>query len=188
MPFRPHLPEDHQTLDGAVIRPLRGRVGFGWRWWVSGIFLTIVCLAVGLMVWATAVDTVRLGEGLPPFTTTLLQPEQLITLVCALGAAFFWLRRQLGWVFAQSLLSALLVVSAIGLFSQFVGVEAGLPGRSGRVLVAGVLLLLTGVVFGLVSHPKLRAAFRVPKRWVGRCVTLGGVIGTLVGVGLLVVG
>ena len=163
------------------MRPLRKKKGFGWRWVVPLIYLTIVSCALGVLIYSYLVYYTRFVEIYEWYK----DPALIALTILLPGLGLYLFRTQAGWVYATSLTSAVLVLSAIGALAELI--PGFLPINTGwaPVITGFVSALLASGVFYLLSHRQLRAAFRVPRSWVGRCVTLGGMIGTGAGLYLI---
>lgn len=180
--IRSLFPSDPETLDGAVIRRLQPTGGFGWRWAVSGLFLTLLLAFFLFLADANYRAPWKIGGTEWSALEFATQPDSIVALIVGLGTALFWFKTQIGWVLAKTIVSATLVVFIIGLIVQFIpGIEPNTTHRTARILVSIVAIGLTGFTFYLLSHQTLRGGFRIPNSWVWRCVTLGGVIGMVLG-------
>lgn len=168
------------TLDETVIRPEHDNPHFGWRWLVSGGYLLLAAAFIFFILFYQR--TRELGAGVDIF----LDPLMIPVYCCAVAAFLLLLRTQVGWVMATIIVSAIIVLSAIGLIVQFIpAIEPVARGRGGRMLSSTVSTLLACGVFYLLSHPRLRAGFRIPQSWIRRCITLGGAIGAGIGMWLI---
>lgn len=163
-------------LDENVIRPDGKPVRYGWRWCVSCFYmvgLSVPLFWLGLELASVPVDP---GEDL----TALLSVSSLLTAaVSILATGLLIVRTQTGWVASTVIVSGTIVLATIGFVIQFIAaIEPVDRGREVRMLTSVVLAGCSCFALYLLSHPQLRAGFRIPQSWVGRCVTLGGLLGT----------
>jgi len=182
MPLNPLSQDDPGTLDETLIRSGKPRERFGWRWLVSCVYLLLLAGLMTVVLWpagVTARDAVTLS-GIVRF------PEAIFVLLPLLGSCLLFFRTQIGWVLGTILVSAMIVLSALGFIAQFMpSIEPVNHLRGARMLTSSTSLILACAVFYLLSHSTLRAAFRIPNSWIQRCITLGGLLGTGLGIWLL---
>ena len=182
MPPNPLFQDDPGTLDEALIRSGKSRDRLGWRWLLSCVYLLLLAGLMAVVVWpadVTASDAITLSSFVQ-------FPDALFVLVPLLGSCLLFFRTQIGWVLGTILVSAMIVLSALGFIAQFMpSIEPVNHLRGARMLTSSISLILACAVFYLLSHPTLRAAFRIPNSWIQRCITLGGLLGTGLGIWLL---
>ena len=178
-PLHSHRPG---TLDESVIRGADTPKSFGWRW---ALVLAYLLLVIAL---TTTIITSTLGIFFTdtPLTDYFREPRLLIPAVFVLTFLLFLFRWQAGWVMATTLVAGFIVLSTIFFVIQYVpAIEPDERWRTSRKIAMAISGALACGVFYLLSHPRLRAGFRIPQSWTGHCVTLGGLIGT--GVGLFLI-
>lgn len=170
------------TLDETIIRPNAPKARYGWRWALSCLYLFLLAGLMALVLWS-------MGAAKPEallFVNRFDFPELLLILLPLLSGCLLFFRTQVGWVMATIILAAMIVLSTLGLIAQFMpSIEPENYLRGTRVVTSFSSMALACGVFYLLSHPALRAGFRVPQSWIRRCVTLGGLLGTGFGVWLL---
>lgn len=182
MPTNPLHQQEAGTLDENVIRPNAQRARFGWRWLVSCLYLIFLTSVIALILWPQGYS----GHNLSGITSFLELPNGLFVLLPLLSSGLLFFRTQIGWVMGTIIVSAMIVVSALGLIAQFIpSIEPADAFRGARMLTSSISLLLACGTLYLLSHRTLRAGFRVPNSWIQRSITFGGLIGTGTGVWLL---
>lgn len=182
MPLNPLHRQPAGTLDETIIRPETPRARLGWRWAISCIYLLLLAGLMTLTLWLFGVTD---PDAFWPVNTFRF-PEALLVLLPLLSGCLLFFRTQSGWVLATILVATMIVVSALSLIAQFMpSIQPSNGLRSILMLIAFASLVLACGVLYLLSHPALRAGFRIPQSWVQRCITLGGLLGTGLGLWLL---
>lgn len=171
------------TLDENVIRPGEVMPRFGWRWALSCFYQFILAAGVSLCLKEASVEEALFTRE---FGYLLIDPAFFPGVLLFLAAVLLLLRTQVGWVMSTSVVSGMIVLSTIGFVVQFIPtIEPVTDGRWARLTTATVSAGFACFVFYLLSHPRLRAGFRIPQSWIRRCVTLGGLLGTGVGMWMI---
>lgn len=169
------------TLDETVVRPGEVVPRFGWRWALSCLYLIGLSTLIFVVVLLSEIELA--GQDLPE---VLLNANGILFLIVLLITVLLISRTQAGWVGATMIVSGMIVLSTIGFVVQFIPtIEPVTDGRWARLATSGISVGLACFVFYLLSHPRLRAGFRIPQSWIRRCVTLGGLLGTGVGMWLI---
>lgn len=170
------------TLDEAVIRPENETPRFGWRWWVCCLYILALAVMTFLLIDAQAVEYALDFH----FTALGGEPVFYASMFMLTAGLLLFFRTQLGWVMATAIVSGMIVLSTIGFVVQFIpAIEPVRTGQWGRLASSTISIGLACFVFYLLSHPRLRAGFRIPQSWIRRCVTLGGFVGTGIGMWLI---
>lgn len=170
------------TLDETIIRTNASKGRFGWRWLLSCLYLVLL---TGLIVLVLRPE-IYSSQNLMEVANFLEFPDALFVLIPLLSSGLLFFRTQMGWVLGTVIVSSMIVISALGLIAQFMPrIEPVDAFRGARMLTSSASLLMACGVLYLLSHPTFRAGFRVPNSWIQRCITLGGLIGTAMGVWLL---
>ena len=137
---------------------------------LSCLYLLLLASMVVLVLWPVTVG----GRSQLDLINLLVFPEALFVLVPLLSGVLLFFRTQVGWVLAMMVVSAMIVLSALGLTAQFIPrIEPVDYLRGARMLTSSASLLLACGIFYLLSHPALRAGFRVPRSWIRPCISLG---------------
>lgn len=169
------------TLDETVVRSGEVLPRFGWRWALSCLYLIGLSTLIFVVVLLSEIELA--GQDLPE---VLLNANGILFLIVLLITVLLISRTQAGWVGATMIVSGMIVLSTIGFVVQFIPtIEPVTDGRWARLATSGISVGLACFVFYLLSHPRLRAGFRIPQSWIRRCVTLGGLLGTGVGMWLI---
>ena len=182
MSFNPLHHPSTDTLDEGIIRPDSPQPHLGWRWVLSCLYLFLLTGLMALTLFSVGEQNLAALTPAQAFDF----PEVLLIVLPFLAGWLLFFRTQVGWVMATNIVATMIVISALGFIAQFMPtIEPDDNFRGARMSTSFFSLLLACGVLYLLSHPALRAGFRVPQSWIRRCITLGGLLGTGFGVWLL---